>query len=143
MAGTHYLECRGVLECRGRLAVFCHLPNDSPQFGFWIMSTSAQATLPQSLSATDKSSPRHDTLDVYNLLVLVRQYKEGGTSARAANLPISEVQASTVREALATLVASARQLISECLAEDTVVPWISPPVEADEADSRFMVPLHL
>jgi hypothetical protein len=111
------------------------------------MSTSLKASLP--IDSTCKSSterspvPRAETAGVYNLMVLVRQWKDGGTSARAANLPLAEVRTDTVREALSTLVASAREVIADCIAKDADVPWIAPPVEPEECESRFMVPLHL
>lgn len=107
------------------------------------MSTSLKASLPIESSISDNAFPRPEAVGVYNLMVLVRQWKDGSTSARAANLPIPELQTGTVREALAGLVVSARELIGECLARDAQVPWISPPLEAEECESRFMVPLHL
>ncbi len=87
--------------------------------------------------------PRTEVVGVYNLMVLVRQWKDGGTSARAANLPLQEVRTDTVREALSGLVANAREVIADCIARDADVPWISPPLEPEECESRFMVPLHL
>ncbi len=107
------------------------------------MSTSLNALLPIESPVEERTSPRPEPVDVYNLLVLVKQWKDGGTSARAANLPIADVQAETVREALTSLVSSARQLITDNLARDNHVPWITPPLEAEECESRFMVPLHL
>jgi hypothetical protein len=111
------------------------------------MSTSLKASLPIETStetSTDRSPiPRTEAVGVYNLMVLVRQWKDGGTSARAANLPIPEVRTETVREALSGLVASAREVIAECIAKDADVPWIEPPIEPEECESRFMVPLHL
>jgi hypothetical protein len=106
------------------------------------MSTTVKNMLPVN-TIDQHSNPRAEGTDVYNLMVLVRQWKDGGTSARAANLPMREVQAETVREALATLVAGARELIADCLAHDNHVPWIDPPSEPEECESRFMVPLHL
>ena len=87
--------------------------------------------------------PRVEAVGVYNLMVLVRQWKDGGTSARAANLPLAEVRTETVREALSSLARSARELIGECLSRDAEVPWVAPPIEPEECESRFMVPLHL
>lgn len=111
------------------------------------MSTSLKASLPiesSSESSTERSPiPRTEAVGVYNLMVLVRQWKDGGTSARAANLPIPEVRTETVREALSGLVASAREVIAECIAKGAEVPWIVPPIEPEECESRFMVPLHL
>lgn len=107
------------------------------------MSTFLNASLPVNSSADERTSPHPEAAEVYNLLVLVRQWKDGGTSARAANLPLPDVQAETVREALATLVAEARKLISDNLSRDNHIPWISPELAAEECESRFMVPLHL
>lgn len=88
-------------------------------------------------------SPRTDETSVYNLLVLVRRSPEGSTWARAANLPIRDVQQSTVREALQAVVEQARSLIRECLAKDAQIPWIDPPSLPEDSESRFMVPLHM
>lgn len=111
------------------------------------MSTSLKASLPiesPSESSTDRSQhPRTEAVGVYNLMVLVRQWKGGGSSARAANLSLPEIQTETVREALSGLVASAREVIANCIASDAEVPWIAPPIEPEECESRFMVPLHL
>jgi hypothetical protein len=111
------------------------------------MSTSLKVSLPiesPSESSTDSSPlPRTEAVGVYNLMVLVRQWKDGGTSARAANLPLPEVRMNTVREALSGLVTSAREVIADCIARDAQVPWIAPPLEPEECESRFMVPLHL
>ena len=100
---------------------------------------------PQSIQSTGESAglPRADAVGVYNLMVLVRQWKDGSTSARAANLPLAEVRTETVREALSALVRSARELIGDCLSRDAQVPWVTPPIEPEECESRFMVPLHL
>ena len=109
-----------------------------------IMSTSLKASLPMESSPGDSTSlPRTEAVGVYNLMVLVRQWKDGTTSARAANLPLAEVRTETVREALSSLVRSARDLIGESLSRDAQVPWISPPIEPEQCESRFMVPLHL
>jgi hypothetical protein len=111
------------------------------------MSTSLKESLP--IGTPSESSelkiplPQTETLGVYNLMVLVRQWKGGGTSARAANLPIPELRTETVREALSGLVASAREIIADCISRDAEVPWIAPPIEPEECESRFMVPLHL
>lgn len=110
------------------------------------MSVSLKATLPIENSVehtVERNPPRPEAVEVYNLMVLVRQWQHGGTSARAANLPIRDVQADTVRDALASLVASARELIADCLARDRQIPWIEPTIEPEECESRFMVPLHL
>jgi hypothetical protein len=111
------------------------------------MSSSLKESLPiespSEPSGERSSLPRAEAAGVYNLSVLVRQWKDGGTSARAANLPIAEVRTETVREALSSLVASARELITGCIASDAQVPWISPPIEPEDCESRFLVPLHL
>ena len=106
------------------------------------MSTSLKESLPIENSLSS-SLPQKDAGGVYNLMVLVRQWKDGGTSARAANLPLPAVQTETVREALSGLVVSARELIAGCLARNAQVPWLAPPLEPEECESRFMVPLHL
>ncbi len=54
--------------------------------------------------------PRTEVVGVYNLMVLVRQWKDGGTSARAANLPLQEVRTDTVREALSGLLPTLEKL---------------------------------
>jgi hypothetical protein len=101
-----------------------------------------KATLPVE-SNIERTSPRPEAADAYNLMVLVQQWQNGGTSARAANLTIRDVQAGTVREALAKLVSNARELIADCLARDHQIPWIDPAIEPEERESRFMVPIHL
>ena len=87
--------------------------------------------------STQQSTP------VYNLTVLVRQLESGETIARAANLATGEVQASSIRGALSKIVAAAKVLISERVALGESIPWIDPPLAADESESRFLVPLHL
>lgn len=91
----------------------------------------------------EHTSPRPEVEETYTLIVLLRQWQGGGTAARVANLPIPEVQAATVREALSLLVAAAKELITENLARDNQIPWINPPATAEESESSVMVPLHL
>ena len=117
--------------------------NSLPRHRLKIMSTSLKASLPIESSGERSSLPGIESVGVYNLMVLVRRWKDGGTSARAANLPIPEVRTETVREALSGLVTSAREVIADCIARDAQVPWIAPPIEPDECESRFLVPLHL
>jgi DNA topoisomerase VI subunit B len=94
-------------------------------------------------SSTDDSHVFHpQAVEVYNLLVLVRQ-QEGRTFARAANLEIEEVQANTVREAISALVADARQYIQVSLSANKPIAWTSPPRKAAENEQPYMVPLHL
>jgi hypothetical protein len=76
------------------------------------------------------------------LVVLVKK-NGNSTSARAANLSIPGVEAPTVRAALHTLVQNAKKVIEVQLASGNEVPWIQPSEPATEAESRFMVPLHL
>lgn len=79
--------------------------------------------------------------EAFSLTVLVRTAGDL-TTARAANLPVPVVEASTVREALSQIVQSAKQVIRENMAAGKQVPWIDPPEEPRETESRFMVPLH-
>lgn len=83
------------------------------------------------------------TTPVYNLTVLVLQLESGETRARAANLAMGEIQAGSIRSALSKVVAAAKVLIAERVAQDEMIPWVEPPLVAEELESRFMVPLHL
>jgi hypothetical protein len=78
----------------------------------------------------------------FNLTVLVRAKGRDTITARAANLQIPVVEAQTVRQALGELVLVAKRTISEN-ASAGQVPWINPPIEPLESESRFLVPLHL
>jgi hypothetical protein len=89
----------------------------------------------------DGRSPRPEASSVYDLSVLVCRIEEGETRARAANLPLPERRASTVRESLQLVVEQARSLINECLARDNAIPWIDPPALPEDNESLFVVPL--
>ena len=92
------------------------------------------------------SFPRLETAsqdNVFNLAILVSQSAMGQTNARAANLPLECVEAATVREAMSMIVQAARVLIANHLEDDNSIPWIEPPTEAQDGESRFLVPLHL
>ncbi len=65
-----------------------------------MMSTSLKESLPIDSASDVIQTTCGDATGVYNLMVFVRQWKDGGTSARAANLPLEEVRTETVREAL-------------------------------------------
>ncbi|MEM7476590.1 MAG: hypothetical protein AAF483_16505 [Planctomycetota bacterium] len=80
---------------------------------------------------------------VYNLTVLVRVRENNPVTARAANLTLTEVEASTIRQALSQLVESAKIKIREQLDRQAEIPWIDPPNEPAELESRYVVPLHL
>lgn len=83
------------------------------------------------------------SVPVYNLAVLVQSIAAGPTVARAANLSLEVVEAESVREALSQVVESAKALIAEHVAHGRQIPWVDPPREPTESESRFMVPLHL
>ena len=98
----------------------------------------AVTDLPEAL---EPRGPRAEPERVYDLSVLLSQVGERGSRARAANLPLPECRADTVREALQMVVEQAREMINECHARDRVIPWIDPPALPDENESRFVVPL--
>ncbi len=87
--------------------------------------------------------PRPDAASSYEIEVLICRLEEGDTRARAANLPIADVRADTVREALQVVIEKARTLINECLARDNHIPWLEPTASPEEGESRFVVPLSL
>lgn len=85
----------------------------------------------------------HSDAQVFNLTVLVRTGEKVPVVARAANLSIPEVEAQTIREALSQLVGAAKKEIGERASNSDSVPWIDPPNEPTESESRYLVPLHL
>lgn len=97
----------------------------------------------KAIAGESNSDARPLVADVYNLTVLVHRFQDGGTSARSANLPLASVEAASVRDAMSQLVRSAKKLIHEHVSCDNSIPWIDPPEEPSESESRFMVPLHL
>jgi hypothetical protein len=105
------------------------------------LAITADKPVAEKLLATDNRSPRPEASSVYDLSVFICLMGEGETRARAANLPLPEFRADTVREALQMVVEQARGLINECLARDRAIPWIDPPAIAEEKESRFVVPL--
>lgn len=90
---------------------------------------------------SDMRNPRPEAAALYELEVLVCRLAEGETRGRAANLPLPESRAGTVREVLQAVIESARKMINECLARDNQIPWIDPPALPEENESRFVVPL--
>ena len=104
---------------------------------------SSSSMLPQSsdvptiVNGASTSGP-----DVFSLIVLVNNLDGQRTSARCGNLDLPHVETATVREALSELVKSAKSLIIERSATKQPIPWIDPPHEPVESESRFMVPLH-
>lgn len=92
-------------------------------------------------TTSELRNPRPEPSAVYEVEVLVCRTAEGITRGRAANLPLAECRADTVREVLQNVVEAARGMINECLARDNQVPWIDPPALPDENESRFVVPL--
>lgn len=113
------------------------------------MSTShtSPATL-RSVALPQREASARDTSElaasrVFSLTVLVLPLANGETCARAANLHMAEIQAGSVRGALSQMVAAAKTLIGECLSLDKPIPWIDPPRTPAEAESQFLVPLHL
>lgn len=92
-------------------------------------------------TTTDMRNPRPEPAAMYELEVLVCRIAEGETRGRAANLPLPECRAGTVREVLQDLIEAARNMIGECLARDNQIPWIDPPALAEDNESRFVVPL--
>ena len=104
---------------------------------------SSSSMLPQSSDApTIVNGASTKAPDVYSLTVLVTNLDGQRTSARCGNLDLPPVEAATVREALSKLVKAAKALIIELSAAKQPIPWIEPPHEPAESESRFMVPLH-
>lgn len=106
------------------------------------ISRSSSAAL-HSVSMATRNVPALEGQRVYNLTVLVRQLESGEALARAANISLDEVQAGSIRSALSKMVAAMKSLIAEHVVSDKPIPWIDPPMEPTEQESRFMVPLHL
>lgn len=107
---------------------------------------SISRSVPTALHSVPMATRNVPTLEgqrVYNLTVLVRQLDSGEALARAANITLYEVQAGSIRAALSEMVAATKVLINDCLASDKPIPWLDPPIEPSESESRFMVPLHL
>ena len=104
-----------------------------------ISAISSQASLDSTV--TEMRSPRPEAAAVYELEVLVCRVAEGETRGRAANLPLPESRAGTVREVLQSVIEAARGMINECLARDNQIPWIDPPALPEDNESRFVVPL--
>ena len=94
------------------------------------------------MSIADKALPKAESITpVFSLTVLVTGKADGRSKARAANLPLKEVEAASVREALSRLVEEAKSFIGEHV--DSGIPWIDPPSPANDSESSFLVPLHL
>ncbi len=93
------------------------------------------------LHASETARP--DSSQVYNLTVLIGTGNQKPVKARAANLDLPPIEATTVRDALSQISKAARELIRQCTENNTEVPWVHPPYDAKQAESRFMVPLHL
>lgn len=92
---------------------------------------------------SDMRSPRPEPSSVYELEVLVCRLAEGETRGRAANLPLPECRADTVREVLQNVIEAARSMINECLARDHQIPWLEPAALPEDNESRFVVPLQM
>jgi hypothetical protein len=91
----------------------------------------------------DIRGPRPDASGAFDLEVLICRIDQGETRARAANLPLKDSRAATVREAMQMVIQQARELITDCAARDRDIPCVEPPVQAAENESRFVVPLSL
>ena len=79
---------------------------------------------------------------LFNLVVLVRT-QDKRVSARAANLAIPSTESSTIRDALSQLVTVAKTQLSQWVAQQESIPWIEPHEQANDSETRFVVPLHL
>jgi hypothetical protein len=86
-----------------------------------------------------------EAVQVYNLVALVEtSASNAAVRARAANINLDPVQASTIRDALNQLVLNAKAMLRNASAEpEASKPWIEPPLTPLESETRFVVPLHL
>ncbi len=112
------------------------IPSNQP-----IAEKHAQRELSVDSLLSDMRNPRPEAASVYELEVLICRTEDGDTRGRAANLPLPESRAATVREALQMVVERARGMINECLARDHQIPWVEPPTLPEDHESRFVVPL--
>ena len=90
-------------------------------------------------------SEQLESVPVYNLVALVETAgNNAAVRARAANIRLDPVQATTIRDALNKLVTNAKAILHAANSEpDADSPWIEPPNTPSESETRFIVPLHL
>lgn len=93
--------------------------------------------------SASQSSGNRISAEVYNLTILIRTSNGSGVSARAANLNLPIVQAATVRAALQKTVEIAKETIVRERNQGAEIPWLDPPNKPLEAESTFVVPLHV
>lgn len=97
------------------------------------------------LSEEKTGNEQPESVPVYNLVALVETAgSNAAVRARAANINLDPVQASTIRDALNKLVTNAKAILHAANSEpEADSPWIEPPNTPSESETRFVVPLHL
>ena len=91
----------------------------------------------------NRAGSAEDAPNVFNLTVLVRAQDGVAVSARAANLDLPIVEENTLRAALNRIVGMAKGEIERQLGVSNEIAWVQPPLEPNEMESKFVVPLHL
>ena len=81
--------------------------------------------------------------EVFNLEILVATDADGQMVARAANLELDSIEATSIRAALGRIVESAKKLIRSKSEQGAEIPWVIPARLPAENEKRFLVPLHL
>lgn len=81
--------------------------------------------------------------EVFNLEILVATSADGQMVARAANLDLDSIEATSIRAALGRMVEAAKKLIRSKSERGIDIPWVIPARIPNENEKRFLVPLHL
>jgi len=81
--------------------------------------------------------------EVFNLEILVATNADGQMVARAANLELDSIEATSIRAVLGGMVEAAKKLIRSKTEQGAEIPWVIPASSPVENEKRFLVPLHL
>ena len=90
-------------------------------------------------------NPLHITsqdVPTFNCLVHVCSV-DGGVRARVANLDGIEITASDERTALSKIVPAFKAKVQQILADQESIPWIEPPLPANDEEQTRFIPIHL
>lgn len=81
---------------------------------------------------------------VFNCIVILgAQDSQGKRTARVANLKGLEVTGTSERDLLHAITRKFKSLVQQHSEQQTTIPWIDPPEQPRDGESRRFIPVHL
>ena len=94
-------------------------------------------------NSSEINADSRKNVPLFSCVVYVSSTDGGQVRARVANFPGLQCVAANERQALATLIPAFKKQLVESMQDNTPIPWIDPPVDAEPQEQQRYIPVHL